>query len=139
MFGLGAPEFAVMFGILIVIYVISNRSKISTYGGAFRKCLQCNYEGNMKTWLSNYSTPQFIVIILLLFWVIPGLIFIAWGWGKHKCPQCNALGKNIAIGNQSSATENSTTDKICPYCAETIKSAAIVCKHCNRDLTAEVV
>jgi uncharacterized paraquat-inducible protein A len=25
--------------------------------------------------------------------------------------------------------------KTCPYCAETIKAAAVVCKHCGRDLT----
>jgi len=24
--------------------------------------------------------------------------------------------------------------KTCPYCAETIKSAAVVCRHCNRNL-----
>lgn len=34
--------------------------------------------------------------------------------------------------------ESVINEKICPYCAETIKKAAIVCKHCHRDLpTAE--
>lgn len=28
-------------------------------------------------------------------------------------------------------------DKACPFCAETIKAAAVVCKHCGRDLPAE--
>lgn len=27
-------------------------------------------------------------------------------------------------------------EKTCPYCAETIKAAAVVCKHCGRDLPA---
>lgn len=30
--------------------------------------------------------------------------------------------------------EDSEDVKACPFCAETIKSAAIVCKHCGRDL-----
>ncbi|MCD8350515.1 MAG: zinc ribbon domain-containing protein [Planctomycetaceae bacterium] len=28
-------------------------------------------------------------------------------------------------------------EKTCPYCAETIKSAAVVCKHCGRDLPSQ--
>lgn len=37
------------------------------------------------------------------------------------------------------ATENTkpkADERACPFCAETIKSAAIVCKHCKRDLPA---
>lgn len=63
-----------------------------------RRCLSCGYTGPMKTWLRNYNPPQFVAFILLLFWIIPGLIFIAWEWGKHKCPQCGALGKNVPAG-----------------------------------------
>lgn len=32
------------------------------------------------------------------------------------------------------ASTGSVTHKTCPYCAETIKAAAVVCKHCNRDV-----
>ena len=52
----------------------------------------------MKTWLRNYNGPQFIAVVLLLFWIVPGLIFIAWGWGKHKCPNCGALDKSSPAG-----------------------------------------
>lgn len=60
-----------------------------------RKCLQCGYIGQMKTWLKNYNLPQFIAIIGILFYLLPGIVFIGWGWGKYKCPSCGALAKNI--------------------------------------------
>lgn len=58
-----------------------------------RKCPNCGYIGPMKTWLGNYNWPQFFTIILLLFYILPGLLFIAWAWGKHKCPNCGHVGR----------------------------------------------
>jgi predicted RNA-binding Zn-ribbon protein involved in translation (DUF1610 family) len=59
-----------------------------------RHCTACGFTGQMKTWLRNYNAPQFIAIIGILFWVIPGLIFIALSWGKYKCPNCDKVGEN---------------------------------------------
>lgn len=48
----------------------------------------------MKTWLGNYMQPQLIALIGLLFYVVPGLIFCIWAWGKFKCPRCGTIGKS---------------------------------------------
>lgn len=60
-----------------------------------RRCTPCGFTGQMKTWLRNYNTPQLITIILLFFWIVPGLLFIAWGWGKYKCPSCGKVDENV--------------------------------------------
>lgn len=46
-------------------------------GTATRRCLGCGYTGEMKSWLGNYFLPQPIMLVLLLFYIIPGIIFIA--------------------------------------------------------------
>ena len=72
----------------------SNRGE-STLPG-HRVCTDCGYSGPMKTWLRNYNAAQLIAVVLLLFWIIPGVIFIAWFWGKYKCPSCGKVGANHA-------------------------------------------
>jgi hypothetical protein len=74
---------------------IENEPAESSSYVSHRKCLQCSYKGQMKTWLANYALPKFIIILGLFFWLIPGLIFWAWGWGKYKCPSCGALAKSV--------------------------------------------
>ena len=59
------------------------------------KCLNCGYQGPMKTWLGNYNMPQFIAVVLLLFYILPGVVFIAYFWNKNKCPKCGAIGQTI--------------------------------------------
>jgi hypothetical protein len=66
-------------------------------GFSVRKCLTCGYEGEMKTWLSNYNGPKFIAVAGFLSGYIPGLIFLALYWGKYKCPVCGSIGKNQQV------------------------------------------
>jgi predicted RNA-binding Zn-ribbon protein involved in translation (DUF1610 family) len=119
--------------------------KGETMAAATRHCLTCGYSGQMKTWLGNYTFPKFLALIGLLFYVIPGLIFIAWGWGKYKCPNCGALAKNASdVGAPNPATTLQSTpdsgrvERSCPWCAEQILVAAKICKHCGRDVTSSV-
>jgi predicted RNA-binding Zn-ribbon protein involved in translation (DUF1610 family) len=66
-------------------------------GCGIRKCSACGHEGEMKTWLSNYTAPKCIVVAGFLLGYIPGLIFLAIYWGKYKCPGCGVVGKNEKI------------------------------------------
>lgn len=103
------------------------------YGKNGRECLSCGFKGRMKTWLGNYGAPQFIVLLGILFFIIPGLIFIALFSGKYKCPSCGAIGKNKPLGEPASVIINIEVRK-CPFCAESIKLEAVVCRYCQRDI-----
>lgn len=119
------------------IYYIHKKSKTRIADGIIssvknnRQCLACGFTGKMKTWLGNYNGAQLIALLLLLFAIIPGLIFIAAFWNKYKCPQCGALNKSTGL-----KVEPYAVSVKCPYCAEIIKSDAVKCRFCGTSLVA---
>lgn len=82
------------FAIYILAKWLFVPSKSSLVGDP-RRCLICGFSGAMKTWLSNDPFPFAIALILLCFYVVPGIVFILFYWGKYKCPNCGALGKSV--------------------------------------------
>jgi predicted RNA-binding Zn-ribbon protein involved in translation (DUF1610 family) len=138
MFGIGVPEFTILLIILIIIAFALKIMKLGKSSSANResqrKCLSCGYEGEMKTWLGNYNSPQLLSVVLLFVYVIPGLLFISWAWGKKKCPNCGALDKNAPLVVYKKVMDAKDDTRSCPFCAETIKSKAIVCRFCGKDI-----
>ena len=54
------------------------------------RCLICNYRGPMPTWIRGYFFPWLIIIFGICVGILPGLIAIAFFWGKRVCPRCKS-------------------------------------------------
>jgi len=55
-----------------------------------RRCINCGFTGDMTNYL-NTNKGQAIFIILLLFLLLPGIIFWLVVRGKKICPKCQSL------------------------------------------------
>jgi DNA-directed RNA polymerase subunit RPC12/RpoP len=99
-------------------------------------CNQCRAVTKPKLKGSGWIT-----IILLLFYIIPGLIYMVWRRsGLGVCGNCNSSNvipaKNAKI--QSAEEYLDEAKKIrCPDCRELIRFDARKCKHCGSKIGLE--
>jgi flagellar basal body-associated protein FliL len=55
------------------------------------------YCGNCKQWITPTKGVSWVIaIILLIFFIVPGIIYIIWAASKGgKCPMCNSTNWSI--------------------------------------------
>lgn len=79
-----------------------------------------------------------LVLNFFLGWTLLGWVAAAvWAYTANvEQKPADALAAELRDlrGEPGPAYTNDT--KACPFCAETIKAAAVVCKHCGRDVPA---
>ena len=73
-----------------------------------RRCYRCQYEGNMETWFTDKWLPYIIVILGFCFYMVPGIIFWVYAYGKYRCPACGSIGKNTTFLNNKQSEKPDT-------------------------------
>ena len=98
-----------------------------------------------KSFFSKSSFNPLIFIILICFYIFPGVLYLLFTFGGKCCSNC---GKKTLIPLTSAILKN--TDNLtelqnakdfeskdntkCIYCAEIVKKEAVICKHCGSNL-----
>ncbi len=107
-------------------------------------CKQCHTTGESKHkyafngFVELIVWAVFIPIAITMSWlaIIPAILISIWRISSKQiiCGACNSL--DIIPTDSPAALQLAEDNQIttCPFCAETIKKSAIVCKHCAKDL-----
>ena len=72
------------------------------------------------------ATPIFLVNLLLGWTFLGWVVAIVWSFSENT----------QKLSQTDTNAPTAPSDRTCPFCAETIKSAAIKCKHCGAEVEA---
>lgn len=128
----------ILFVVVFVIYSIIRSGKAH---GDTMYCRTCGHRGPAKTVTGGNLA---IEIILWLCFIVPGLIYSIWRLSsRHQaCKSCGSRevipidAPAAVLANKPDAVTSGGDTKLCPFCAETVKKAAVVCKHCGKAIPA---
>lgn len=117
--------------------------------GNYKYCKSCGQQGPAKTSAPGSFGGELALWILLIviaaitgaWWLLAiGLIYTIYRATSSSkvCSHCNSteiipVASPAAIDALQQLAE---PDRDCPFCAEKIKTKAIVCKHCGKELPA---
>lgn len=80
-------------------------------------------------------TPILILNLLLGWLLIPWIGALVWAFSRNRAAEL--MQANAVYEPVKPLTEAATRpDRVCPFCAETVKAAAKICKHCRSELPA---
>lgn len=128
--------FLILAAILLAFFIFTPNDQVY--------CTQCHTTGEFNFSYAFGGLAElvawliFIAISMMVTWLalVPAVLISLWRFSSKKkiCASCGS--QNIIPSDSPAAIQNRSEHETmaCPFCAEPIKKAATLCKHCGKEL-----